>query len=317
MTLAPISPISPGSVSAADVFSAPVNLSGASQVTTAPQVSSNAAGNAVAVWLRATVIDNSDPTICDALDKCVVEVSQFNAGTGAWTAPETLSSATENATEADVIITNAGNAMAIWRRTSGVATVIQASFFDGNNWGAPTDLPNTTSGSPRGPQITVSGNLFTAVWYRTFSASQNFVESKQYNGSWSALRIISLETDENAVVSRVVADDSGNAVAVWQGQLSGGSFFVRASRFSGGVWGAPVSVSSAATLGVDETLAPQVAIDAAGNATAVWHQTDGTNPLIYTSRYNVGTGVWSPPVPISVPGNRAFNAMSSRTRLAM
>jgi hypothetical protein len=315
IALSPVSPFGATPAGAVDVWSAPIDLSAAADYTTTPQVASDPDGNAVAVWLKATVNDQTVPALCDALDKCVVQASQFNATTGAWTVPVTLSSDLENATQPDVVINSSGDAMAIWRRTTGADSVIQASINDGSGWQAtPTDVSTNPSGSPRGPQVSVSStDVFTVVWYRNQSASLNAVESRQYSGTtWSGVTVLSLGTNENAEISRVVADASGNVIAIWQGQLTlNGPFFVRASRFSGGVWSAPVSVSDGVVLDpADSTrnsLAPQIAISPVGNATAVWHEFDGTTTRIFTSRYTSG-GTWSAPQILSAAGGNALNA---------
>jgi hypothetical protein len=39
-------------------------------------------------------------------------------------------------------------------------------------------------------------------------------------------------------------------------------------------------------------MTPQVAIDADGNAVAVWHQSDGTRTNIWSNRYTASTGLW-------------------------
>lgn len=318
--LSPASPLSVSPASAADVWTVPVDLSGASQLTTLPQVSSDSTGRSVAVWLRATVNDQTDPVLCDSggLDKCVVDAAQFDPIAGTWSAPQTLSSAAESATQADVIINGAGEAMAIWRRTSGAGTVIQSSLFNGTTWAAPNDL-SVTTGSPRGPQVSVSpSGVFTVVWYRSLNATTNAVESRQFSApTWtpalaSPADQLSLGVNENAELSRVVADSTGHVIAMWQGQLVvDGPFFVRASRLTAGTWSAPVSVSSGFTLidgdAFQNTLAPQLAVDAAGNGTAVWHQWDGVNTRIYTSRYTAG-GTWSAPVVLSAALGNALNA---------
>ncbi|MBI5089424.1 MAG: hypothetical protein HZB15_11365, partial [Actinobacteria bacterium] len=243
------------------------------------------------------------------------------ATTETWTAPVTLSDPAQNASTPDVVINGSGDAMAIWRLTQPTGTVIQASFFDGTNWDLSADTLSDFSGSPRGPQISVSpAGAFTIVWYRSQNASTNFVESRQYQtGTYTPALAnppaqITLAT-ENAELSRVVADDSGNVTALWQGTISGQTF-VRASRFNGTTWSSPANVTpSGVTLtnnndGVvdpTETLAPQLAVDGSGNATAVWQQSDGTNTRIYTSRSANGT-TWSAPAVLSATNGNALNA---------
>jgi hypothetical protein len=309
IALSPISPLSTPSVSAADVWSVPEDLSAGDAVTALPQVSTDADGTSVAVWLRETVPGQTPEATCDAVDKCIVEAAHFDEATESWSDVTELSSDLENATQADVLINGSGEAMAIWRSTDGPDTVIQASVFDGTNWDAlPTDVSGTV-GNPRGPQLSVSpAGVFTVVWYRAELAT-NVIESSQWNGTtWSPIETVSLGATENAEISRVVADNDGDVIALWQGQLApAGPYYVRAARFTGGAWSAPATVSAPAVLAVGDTLAPQLAIDGAGNATAAWHQSDGTTTLIHVSRYDVLTDTWGAPQPLSAAGGNAVN----------
>jgi hypothetical protein len=302
-----LSPFDLPSASAADVWSAPENLSVSTSTTSNPQVSSDSAGNAVAVWMRVTVEGQTPDELCDAPDLCVVETSVFDPGAETWSAPFQLSPNGQNAAEADVVMNGNGDAMAIWRRTSAQETVVEARFFDGATWLAADVLSNPITGA-RGPQISVgSAGTFTAVWYRAQNQNQNLIESSRYTaGSWAAA--VPLSTEENAVISRVVTDDLGRVIAVWRAQLVANDptapYVARAARFSGGSWGAPQTISS----GTQSVEAPQVAIDGDGNAIATWHQSDGANTLIRVNRYSVGSGLWQAvPETLSATGGNALN----------
>src|SRR3989304_2472137 len=63
-----------------------------------------------------------------------------------------------------------------------------------------------------------------------------------------------------------------------------------ARRAGGGAWGTAERIE---TDNAGSASAPQVAVDAAGNAVAVWHQSDGTRTNIWANRYAVGAG-WGP-----------------------
>ena len=112
----------------------------------------------------------------------------------------------------------------------------------------------------------------------------------------------------------VAVDGSGNAIAVW---TQGETFYegwgppppsdIWANRLSAGSgWGIPVLLDRG-----DRTNfpSPQVAIDAQGNAIAVWqYDPDGDErgvpAVIRASRFSVNTG-WGP---VSVIGSGAFDA---------
>ena len=69
---------------------------------------------------------------------------------------------------------------------------------------------------------------------------------------------------------------------------------------SGKTWGAAVEISNATV--IDLRGAPQVGLDAAGNATAVWLEAraDHTRNAVWASRYSAG-GAWSAPATIDNP----------------
>jgi len=86
---------------------------------------------------------------------------------------------------------------------------------------------------------------------------------------------------------QVAADANGNATVVWA-QFDGTRNNIWSNRYTASVgWGA------AELMELDDAgdaLDPQVAVDANGNAMAVWHQSDGTRNNIWSNRYTAGAG---------------------------
>ncbi|MCL4467384.1 MAG: hypothetical protein M1591_00425, partial [Deltaproteobacteria bacterium] len=92
----------------------------------------------------------------------------------------------------------------------------------------------------------------------------------------------------NADSPQVSFDSAGNAIAVWY-QSDGTHGRIYANRYVAGTgWGAAAIIDA----GPNNALHPQVSFDSAGNAIAVWYQSDGTHGRIYANRYVAGTG-WS------------------------
>ena len=320
IALSPISPLSPASASAADVWSAPDDLSDRDQITTLPQVSSDSDGNAVAVWLRATVNDTTDPTLCDTttLDKCVVEAVAVQPDDRDLERRRSrCRRRPRTPPQADVVINGSGEAMAIWRRTSGAGTHHPGQRCSTARRGQPVVDLSVDHRQPAWPAGV--GQPHRRLHRRLVSQLNGVDQHHSSRGSSTARHVGPLPTDlaavsasENAELSRVVADGDGNVIAVWQGQRSvAGPFFVRASRLTAGVWSAPVSASRSPYPSTSRPMpghaAPQLASMRAGNATAVWHQSDGTNTVIRASRYNVGTALWSAPQTLSAAGGNALN----------
>jgi hypothetical protein len=109
-------------------------------------------------------------------------------------------------------------------------------------------------------------------------------------------------TGQNANNAQVAVDGSGNATAVWQ-RFNGSNFIVQSAvRPAGGSWSAPVDLSATG----QDAEAQQLALDASGNATAVWSRYNGTNQFVQSAVRPAG-GSWSAPVDLSATGQDAFN----------
>lgn len=100
--------------------------------------------------------------------------------------------------------------------------------------------------------------------------------------------------------TEVALDAAGNAVAVWWYSLDGLDYRIRAAvRPAGGPWQPGQDLSAPG--GEDDD--PQVALDAAGNAIAVWRALH-VNDIVQAAVRSAG-GVWQAPVDLSAPGQNA------------
>jgi hypothetical protein len=182
--------------------------------------------------------------------------------------------------------------------------------FDGNRSGIfskrqlPTgewsDLQAVSSfdaGNAFDPQLaSVAGGAAIAVWTQggaVWSARYVVSEASQ---RWEELQRIDAEAVGESGRPDIAMDPSGNAIVVWA--RTGEDFTnVWSNRYVVGVgWETaerivPGSLSS----GRD----PRVALDAQGNAVAVWVQFDGIQDSIWSSRYLVNSG-WGRSAPIEL-----------------
>ena len=96
----------------------------------------------------------------------------------------------------------------------------------------------------------------------------------------------------DAFQPKIAFDGAGNAIAVWR-QQTNSDLNIYANRYSAstGSWGTEELIESNAGAAV----APQIAVDSAGNAIAVWSQYDGANYNIYANLYVASTGSWDTP----------------------
>ena len=277
-----------GKPTGSESWSTPDNLSAAGQNATVPQVAIDSSGNAIAIWLRSNGTN------------AIVQAATRPAG-GSWSTPEDLSAAGQNASTPQVAIDPAGDVIAVWSRSNGTNTIVQAASRPaGGSWSSPTDLSEVSQNAAQ-PQVAVnqSGDV-VAVWERSNGANTIIqAASRPTGGSWSAPVNLS-EAGQNANAPQVAIDPAGDAVAVWN-RASGANTIIQASSaLAGGSWSTPIDVSEAGP----STGASRVALDSNGDAVAVWRRSNGANTIIQAASRPTG-GSWSAPVNLSEAGQNA------------
>ncbi|HEU5064498.1 MAG TPA: calcium-binding protein [Gaiellaceae bacterium] len=101
---------------------------------------------------------------------------------------------------------------------------------------------------------------------------------------------------------RIASDGSGNIVAVWREVDGDTSAIGAAFRPAGGAWSSPRRISEPAPA----TESPKLAMDALGNAVAVWQRSTGHDSVVQAAVRPAG-GDWSDPQNLSATGEVAFN----------
>lgn len=265
-------------------WSSPVSISVASPTANASQVAANLNGNAVAVWERS-----------DGLNT-IIQAAMLQSD-GTWSAPVNLSAAGQNALLPQIAINSSGNAVAVWQRSDGLNTIVQAATLQfGGSWSAPVDLSVAGQDADK-PQIAInSSGKAVAVWIRSDGANDIVqAATSQFGGSWTAPDDLSAAGD-SADVPQIAINSSGNTVAIWQ-RFSGASIVQAATLQFGGSWSSPVDLS----VGGQSALSPQVAIGPNGNVVAVWYRFDGSNQIVQASMMQF-VGSWSTPIDLSPAG---------------
>ena len=183
----------------------------------------------------------------------------------------------------DVAVDAAGNAIVVWSDSD-----VHATRYDAvaDTWDTETLIG---SGSYPRVAVDVLGNAIV-VW---IDSIDDHVHAARYNavaGTWDAdIRIDSGSGSDSYYA--VAVDAVGNATVVWS-RHDGGIFSrIHAARYdaSANTWGAEVCIDSSS----DGATHPEVAMDAVGNATVVWHQSDSDyTPHIYTARYDAAADTW-------------------------
>ena len=122
-----------------------------------PQVTVDPQGDATAVW------DRSNGT------NTIVQARQLPAGAPTWQTAANVSAAGQNATAAQIAADAQGDLTAVWQRSNGTNTIVQAAVHPAGapGWQAPADL-SATGQNAENPAVAVDprGNA-TAVWDRS------------------------------------------------------------------------------------------------------------------------------------------------------
>lgn len=252
---------------------------------TPPQVAMDNAGNAVAVWQQSDGTRNN------------IWASRYSAGVGWDPLPVTLTDNTgADADFPHVAMDGAGNAVAVWKQTDGTLWSIWSNrYTPGSGWSAALQISNNT-GDADNPRVAEDGGgNALAVWNQNDGGRQN-IWSNRYTagGNWAPLPRVVSDNTGDASIPRLAMNETGNAVAVWE-QFDGALNHIWANRFvAGGGWGTATVIESDNTSSAGQV---SVGMDAAGNAVAVWSQSDGMQVNIWGNRYTAGSG-WGTEIPV-------------------
>ena len=276
-------------------WQAPVDVSAPGQDATEPQVALDAQDDAVAVWSRKSGSDT------------IAQAASRPASSGVWQTPANLSAAGATAAGPQVAMDAQGVATAVWSRYDGSVEVVQSSSRSASGGAWPTPVNLTVVGATgRFPQLAVNAQGdAVAAW--TGVTDTSFVTQASTRagagGAWAAP--VNLSAGLDAQSPRVAIDAAGDAVAVWKGNSNADRVQAAVRPGSAQGWQAPADLSA------DGYRAgpPDVAIDDAGNATAVWARTtDGGAGAVIQSAGRGPTTPWRPPVDLSSTADQSATA---------
>jgi PKD domain len=265
-----------------------LDLSASGQNAEAPQIALDSAGDATALWTRS----NGTNTIIQ---------SAFKPAGGPWQGPIDLSATGQNASEPQLAVDPAGDAVAIWRRYDGSNYIAQAASKPvGGAWLAPLDL-SAAGQSASEPQIALdSAGDATALWTRSNGTNTIIQSATALSGAaWSAPIDLSAP-GQNAEAPRLAVDVAGYASSIWARSNGANTIVQNASKSAAGAWSAPLDLSAAGQSASE----PQIALDSAGDATALWARSNGTNTIIQSATAPAGAA-WSAPIDLSTVGRSA------------
>jgi len=207
------------------------------------------------------------------------------------------------ARDAQVAVNAGGQAVAVWQQSDGTTINIYANrYTPAAGWGTPQRISPVVLETSQAAQVAIdsAGNAI-AVWamsnFAQGSTSANIWASRYTpQGGWGSAVLIESGPGD-AGNPQIAIDGAGNAIAVfWQHE--GGHVSIVANRYVNGAgWGTATAIE---TDGSGDTGAPQIAMDAAGNAMVVWGWASADPPYgfsVWANRYTPGAG-WGSAGPI-------------------
>lgn len=251
-----------------------------------PVIAVDATGRAMAVWVRT------------ANNKTTLFGNRYLPTTG-WLLPFQIDNLGE-VSSPQLAMDAAGNATVAWLRATGTAQIndVYAKRISFTSTTAPSALIDTAASTATAPRLAMNAaGQAVAVWQHSGNMKQVWANHLLLNGNWGGAAVVATE---NLVLlnPQVSINPSGKAMVLWAGAAGR----LSASLSTGpGVWDPARLVQDT---GVN--LQSSVALDANGNAVAVWKQMGAApNSTIFANFFNGATGKWGQGAAISVGDNLA------------
>lgn len=229
-------------------WEAPIAISASGVDASSPLVGVDGSGNVVAVWLENGVVKAKNLPL-----------------SGSWSSASTLSGA--GASSHKLVVAPNGNATVIWIQGG---ALMASSRPAGESWSSSVTLSGLGTAASPDLAVDTSGNVI-AVWVQTSLTLVVTIQSstKLNGGNWQALPD-TISTGTSSPSSPTVAIGSaGHVCSIWHA-LSGTNdvLFSAKKTISSGGWGTPAGMFAVSAAYRHNY--PRVAVDATGNAYAVW-----------------------------------------------
>ncbi|MDB5814321.1 MAG: pgcA [Rhodocyclales bacterium] len=279
-------------VVASTTWSTPVQISSASAVADAnvPDIAADSAGNAIVIWHQGDGRTNHFD----------VWSARYAVSSNTWVAPVMISDGVNSAYNPHLAVNTSGQGILAWEHEQDDGTTVSNGPKDisartvttAGVMGATTML-NAVPGNIDNVygQIAVAMNSSGGggvLWVQTSGVLPFVIHAAMYSGtSWQASSVITNNVLDNNYGPHLAFDAAGNAIAVWQQQTGVGAYG-GTNRYVAGVgWGTSGQFVDAS---LGDTYDIRIAVDAAGNATAVWYRWGLSGIDVMLNRYLVGSG---------------------------
>lgn len=184
-------------------WSSPLDLSCCGNAIEGAQIGIDHHGNATVLWSR-----------YDGVNWIIQAVTK--PFSGMWSDPIDLSAAGQDAVNPQLSVSGIGNAIAVWQRSDGLNTRVQAATKEiGKNW-APSINLSVSGQDASEPQILIGPQMDVLIWKR--SDGSNFIiqaKTKRTGAGWSKAVDLSYP-NQDACRPKVALDVFGNLIALWE-----------------------------------------------------------------------------------------------------
>lgn len=280
----------------ATAWQAPEQLTPPAAAST-PAVAADGSGGFVAVWEQFQAEKKIN----------VVESATRPAG-GSWGPAVVISgeAAETSAGDARVAVDTRGDAVAVWTYSlGGGGTVVQSSYRPAGAaaWQAPVTLSGEASAQAFNPVVRIDDNGDAAAAWQESDGKNQIVHASirpVASGAWQSPETLS-PAGQDSYEPQLAMNAGGRLTVVWEHGPSLKELVVEAASGNAakGEWHKEGAISEA---GVE---APQVGVDAAGDALAVWATEDVPKHRHLHSSTRPAAGTWQPPGEIATAGKDA------------
>ena len=194
-----------------------------------------------------------------------------------WLSPDYLSAKGQDADDARVAVSPTGGVIALWTTSDGTNERIQAAVRpQGGSFGSAFNL-SAAGQDASDPSVAFDahGNA-VAAWLRSDGTNDRVQAAFRPAGGSFGPAVDLSGAGQDADSPRVAVSEQGDAMVVWERFDGANQRIQTAIRPAGGSFGGAVDLSEA---GQDAHL-PQLALDPAGDAVAVWKRSDGIHDRI-------------------------------------
>lgn len=198
-------------------------------------------------------------------------------------------------------INNKGVAVAAWAREEDSGHyVIQVSIYRGGVWSSPFNLSSDTIDG-KNPQVAINDQgTIIVVWESQFDGTNYVVQAATYTGNtWTTPITVSASTGSTKPLPQIVLNNKGQGICIWS-NASGATSVIEVSYYKNRAFQPPVPITD----GSLDAVIPDISMNQAGNAVAVWQQGITANPYVIAGSFYNGSS-WSSPETISYLGNDA------------